>query len=254
VSATTERVRFAGSLGAELAGQLELPDGDPRGWVVFAPCFTCAKDAKAIVHASRALRARGLAVLRYDVTGIGESEGRFADTTFASQVDDLAAACSAARERGAGPLLLAGISLGGAAVLVGAPRIGDVVAVATINAPSDTRHLRDLLSSRAPAILTEGEADVTLFGKTTRIGRALLDDVLRHDPEAAAAKIGRPLMIFHAPADAAVPAEHARRLFTAARHPKSFVAIDDADHLLLDPPGAAERVGEILAAWGLAYF
>ncbi len=254
MSGRSEPIRFPGGAGATLAGQVEWPEARPVGWAVFAPCFTCAKDAKAIVHASRSLADHGVAVLRYDVTGIGASDGTFAETTFASQVDDLAAAAAEARNRGAGRMLLVGISLGGAAVLAGAARIADVAAVATVNASSDTGHLRDLLARLEPAILADGAADVTLFGKTTRIGRALLDDLPRHDVEAAAAGLGRPLMILHAPGDRTVPADHARRLFTAARHPKSFVAIDDADHLLLSPPGAATRVGHILAAWSAAYF
>jgi putative redox protein len=254
VSARSEPIRFPGGAGAELGGQVEWPEGSPHGWAVFAPCFTCPKDAKAIVAACRSLAAHGIAVLRYDVTGIGASDGAFETTTFASQVADLQAAAAAARERGAGRLLLIGISLGGAAVLVGAPRVADAAAVATVNASSDTAHLRALLATTAPAILEEGAADVTLFGKTTRIGRSLLDDLARHDVEAAAAELGRPLLIFHAPGDRIVPPEHARRLFTAARHPKSFVAVDDADHLLLEPRGAAERVGHILAAWAAGYF
>lgn len=254
MSRGTEAVRFPGGAGAELGGQIEWPDGEPAGWAAFAPCFTCPKDAKAIVSASRSLAEHGVAVLRYDVTGIGASEGAFEDTTFATQVADLEAAAAAARARGARRLLLVGISLGGAAVLAGASRIDDVAAVATINASSDTGHLRALLARAAPGILEDGAADVTLFGKTTRIGRALLEDLPRHDVEAAAADLARPLMIFHAPGDRTVPADHARRLFTAARHPKSFVAVDDADHLLLEPRGAAERVGHILAAWSAAYF
>jgi putative redox protein len=242
------RVRFIGGLGHELDGRFEVPDA-PAGAAVFAPCFTCPKDAKAIVRASRALADSGIAVLRYDVTGTGDSAGSFTETSFSSQIADLEAAAAYATTRFPGRLLVIGMSLGGAVAVVTASRLPAAAAVATVNAPADTVHLRDLLLRRAPEILDRGSAEVTLFGATVQIGRTLLDDLPRHDVEAAAAALGLPLMIFHAPADAVVPIDNARRLFTAAHHPKSFVAIDRSDHLMLDRPEAADFVGNTLAAW-----
>jgi putative redox protein len=249
VSGRRERVRFPGGSGHELAGVLELPQGEPHAWAVFAPCFTCPKDAKAIVRISQGLAAGGLAVLRYDVTGTGESDGDFVTTTFASQVDDLRAAGAFVHHRHPGSGLVAGISLGGAVVAIGASDIADAMAAATINAPADTRHLRDLLLRLAPQILDDGEAALTLIGVTTRIGRALVEDLPRHRVEHAASELDLPLMVLHAPDDAIVPVAHGERLFAAARQPKSFVAIAGADHLLLEPPGAADRVAAALGLW-----
>jgi len=249
VSGRRDRVRFAGGSGHTLAGVVELPDGEPDAWAVFAPCFTCPKDAKAIVRISQLLAAGGMAVLRYDVTGSGDSEGDFAATSFASQVADLRAAAGFVRARHPGPGLAVGISLGGAVVVAGAGAILDLRAVATVNAPADTRQLRDLLLRLAPEILSDGAAAVTLFGLTTQIGRALVEDLPRHDIVLAAGELTLPLMVLHAPADAVVPVAHGERLFAAARQPKSFVAVVGADHLLLQPPGAADRVAEALALW-----
>lgn len=250
---SSERVAFAGGLGPRLVGELELPEGEPRAAALFAPCFTCTKDAKAIVRIARALAEAGIAVLRYDVTGIGASEGDFATTTFASQVDDLMAAADHVRGRGLEPRLLVGISLGGAVALAGARAVPEAAAVVTVNAPSDTTHLVDLLLALAPEIATAGAAPVTLLGRTTRIGAPLLEDLRRHDPASHAAELGLPLLVFHAPDDAVVPIRHAERLLAAARQPRSLVAVAGADHLLLQPPDAAAWVGRVLAAWASAF-
>jgi len=180
VGLSRRRVSFTGSLGHELRGQLELPDGDTLGCALFAPCFTCPKDAKAIVRASRALAEHGVTVLRYDVTGTGESGGSFAETSFTSQVEDLEAAADYLRNHHRAPRLVVGISLGGAVVLAGSRRVPEVAAVATINTPADTVHLRDLLVRRAPQLLTEGSAEVLLFGAIDRSDHLMLDR-----PEAA---------------------------------------------------------------------
>ncbi len=252
MSRASERVTIPGSLGHPLAGDLELPATAPTAAALLAPCFTCSKDAKALVRVARALAESGLAALRYDVTGAGASGGDFAATTFASQVGDLLAAAAFLRARGLPPRLVAGISLGGAVALEAALGIPEAAAVATVNAPADTVHLRDLLLAAAPEIASRGAAPVTLLGRTTSIGHPLLEDLPRHDPERAAATLGRPLLIVHAPADAVVPVDHAHRLLAAARHPKSLVAVDGADHLLLSPPHAAAWVGRLIAAWAEA--
>jgi putative redox protein len=250
---TGERVGFAGGLGHHLVGQLELPDGAPVAHAVFAPCFTCPKDAKAIVRISRALAARGIAVLRYDVTGIGHSEGEFTATTFTSQVDDLVAAAAFLRRHHRAPTLALGISLGGAVVIAGARQIPEAKAVATVNAPADTVHLRELLLRLAPEIMTDGEAEVTLVGARIRIGRPLVEDLARHDILGATADLGLPLMVFHAPEDTVVSVNNAHRLLDAAHHPKSLIALDGSDHLLLQRPDAATMIADIVAAWTRQY-
>jgi len=249
----SEKVSFPGGTGSKLVGELELPDREPRAAALFAPCFTCTKDSKAIVRISRALAQAGFAVLRYDVTGIGASEGDFAATTFASQVGDLLAAADDLRGRGLEPRLLVGISLGGAVALSAAGRVPEAAAVATVNAPSDTTHLVDLLLHLAPEIATAGAAPVTLLGRTTRIGAPLLEDLPRHDPTSSVAELGVPLLVLHAPDDTVVPVRHGERLFDAARHPKSLVAVAGADHLLLQPPDAAAWAGRVIATWASAF-
>ncbi len=249
----TQRVRFAGSLGHELAAQLELPEGEPRAFALFAPCFTCPKDAKAIVRMSRALAAAGIGVLRYDVTGSGDSGGDFADTSFSTQAGDLAAAAAFLGDEHATPCLVLGISLGGAVAVTAAARLDGVRAVATVNAPAATGSLRSLLQRLAPGISQDGIAEVVLFGKRTRIGRGFLDDLSRHDVEAAATQLARPLLVFHAPDDTVVPVDSGHRLFAAARHPKGFHAIDGADHLMLTRPDAADTAARVIAAWSEPY-
>jgi putative redox protein len=249
------RVRFAGALGDELAGQLELPPDDrsPRAFALIAPCFTCPKDAKAIVRISRGLAAAGIGVLRYDVTGVGDSDGDFTDTTFASQIDDMVAAAAHLRDHHRAPQLLMGISLGGAVAVAGARRIPEARAVATINAPAATTSLRRLLLGMAPEVLEQGTAEVTLMGATTRIGRALVDDLAEHDVEAAAADLGLPLMIFQAPGDQVVAVDNAHRLLAAAHHPKSLIALDGADHLLLARRDTATYIADIVTLWVKQY-
>ncbi len=249
----SRRVRFAGGAGDTLVGQLELPALEARGWALFAPCFTCLKDTKAVAHISRTLAEHGIGTLRFDFTGLGESEGDFAETTFSTQLDDLEAAAAYLRNEAAAPALLVGMSLGGAVALAGTDRIPEVRAVTTVNAPSDTAHLSELLLERAPELATQETAEVTLLGRTTHIGRAMVEDLRRHDIEAAVARLGRALLIFHAPADQVVGAAAAERLFRAAKHPKSFVAIDGSDHLLLSDRDDPRFVGEVMAAWAGRY-
>src|SRR5687768_2506331 len=237
------QIRFQGPAGNELAGHLELPVGEPTAVALFAHCFTCGKDLKATTRISRALARRGVATLRFDFTGLGESGGDHAATTFAANVEDLVAAADFLRRELMAPALLVGHSLGGAAVLAAAHRVPESVAVVTIGAPASTDHLRELLVRRAPQLAAGAEAvEVDLGGRAVRVGRALLDDLASTRLDERIAELGRALLVMHSPVDMVVGIDHARRIFEAARHPKSFVALPEADHLLLRDPADSEYV------------
>jgi len=250
---TTERVQFTGASGGEIAGRLERPVGPVRACALFAHCFTCSKDLKAVVRIARALAARGIAVLRFDFTGLGESDGEFSETDFTSNVDDVIAAADFMRSGPGAPQLLIGHSLGGLAVLAAARRIEEVAAVVTIGAPSDTAHLRDTLLTAGPDLASEDSVDVLLAGRTVRIGRELVEDLDDHDLEAEIRELGKPLLILHSPVDDTVSIDHAARIYKAARHPKSFVSLDGADHLLLARDEDSRFVAEMIAGWSGRY-
>ena len=251
--ASKKRVRFPGAVGAELAGRLELPHLEPRGMVLLAHCFSCSKDAKALVRIAGALVDEGFAIFRFDFTGVGESAGEFADTNFTTNVDDLVAAADYLRREFRAPDLLVGHSLGGAAVLAGAKRIPEARAVATLAAPSDTRHLEHTLLHSAPELAKEGEAELNLLGRPVRLRKQLLEDLAGTDLATAIKELDLPLLILHSPTDEIVSIDHAGRIYQAARHPKSFFAIDGADHLLLENKRDAEFVGRLLATWASLY-
>jgi uncharacterized OsmC-like protein/pimeloyl-ACP methyl ester carboxylesterase len=242
------RVEFPGSSGERLSGRLDLPLGPPRAWALFAHCFTCSKDFVASARVSRALAARGFAVLRFDFTGLGNSAGDFANTTFSSNVEDLVRAADFLRREHRGPALLVGHSLGGAAMLAAAARIPESVAVATIGAPADPAHVKKLLAAGVPEIEEAGEAEVDLAGRRFRVRREFLRDLEAPGLSASVAALRKALLVMHAPFDAVVGIENASEIFLAARHPKSFVSLDGADHLLSKPEDGA-YVAEILAAW-----
>ncbi|HLX10973.1 MAG TPA: alpha/beta fold hydrolase [Thermoanaerobaculia bacterium] len=321
-----ENVGFPGSQGARLAGRIDAPEGEPAAYALFAHCFTCSKDLKSAGAISRELVARGIAVLRFDFTGLGASGGEFADTNFTSNVEDLVAAADFLRRERQAPALLVGHSLGGTAMLAAAARIPEAVAVATIGAPSDTRLLRAKLAARLPQLAgdsgtgaaprragltaearaaegtgpgveeagqgveraAEGTEDavegvkragqgavktaegveeaVESVGQTeepafeinlggprpVRIRRQLLEDLAGDHLGGVLAGLGKALLLFHSPADRIVGIEQAERLFLAARHPKSFVSLGDADHLLSNPRDASQA-GAVLAAWATRY-
>lgn len=250
----TERVSFPGALGHELAARLEGPEGRrPEVYALFAHCFTCSKDLKAVGRISRSLTERGLGVLRFDFTGLGESGGDFSETSFATNVEDLVSAAEYLRRRAEAPRLLIGHSLGGAAVLMAAAQIPEAQAVATLGAPSDTQHLHDRLLQSAPELAAAEEAEVVLAGRKFRIGRRLVDDLREQRVLAAVRELRKPLLILHSPVDETVDVEHAARLYKAASHPKSFVSLDQADHLLLRDPADARYAAEVLAAWSTRY-
>ncbi|NHF63425.1 bifunctional alpha/beta hydrolase/OsmC family protein [Microcella pacifica] len=246
------RIEFPGSTGEALAARLEMPQGEPRGYAVFAHCFTCSKDSKAASRISRALTGGGIAVLRFDFTGLGDSDGDFSNTNFSSNVDDLVAAAEYLQSAHRAPSLLIGHSLGGAAVIAAAERMPSVRAVATIGAPSDPSHVTALFDAARESITTEGEADVQLAGRTFRIRRQLLDDLAAQPQHDRIAGLDRALLVLHSPLDEIVGVDNAREIFEAARHPKSFVALDGADHLLT-AAGDSTFAASIIAAWVARY-
>ncbi|MFL6194111.1 MAG: alpha/beta fold hydrolase [Thermoanaerobaculia bacterium] len=248
----SEHLRFPGARGQSLAARLDLPDSAPSAYALFAHCFTCSKDLKAAGRISRALVERGIAVLRFDFTGIGESEGDFAGTDFSSNLDDLVAAADFLRRERQAPRLLVGHSLGGCAVLAAAGRIPEAKAVATLGAPSDTEHLREALVRISPELEARGEAEVQLAGRSFRVRRELLDDLSEGHLQGVLENLHKALMIFHSPVDNVVGIDHARRLFEMAKHPKSFISLDGANHLLTDEEDA-RYAGDLLAVWAGRY-
>jgi uncharacterized OsmC-like protein/pimeloyl-ACP methyl ester carboxylesterase len=249
---SSEKITFTGSHGEQLAGRLDLPSQQPRAYALFAHCFTCSKDLPAASRISRALAAQGFGVLRFDFTGLGGSEGEFGNTNFSSNVQDLIAAANHLREKFEAPQLLVGHSLGGAAVLVAAHEIPECKAVATLGAPGDPAHVQHLLAESVEEIQRKGHAEVTLAGRKFVIKRQFLDDLRRQEHEHLIERLKRALLVFHSPTDDIVGIDNARLIFKAARHPKSFVSLDGADHLLTRAEDA-EYVGTVLSAWASRY-
>jgi len=248
-----ENIRFENEHGDELAARLDQPaDGHPSAYALFAHCFTCSKNLKAVGNISRALTRQGIAVLRFDFTGLGESEGDFADTNFSSNVDDLVCAADMLGDRFAAPRILIGHSLGGAAVLQAARRIDSTQAVATVGAPFDPEHVTHLLDDSVEEIERTGQANVTLAGRSFTIKKQFLDDLEGAKMENTIGSLDRALMIFHSPFDETVGIDNAAKIFQAAKHPKSFVSLDRADHLLTDE-GDSMYVGNVVGAWAHKY-
>jgi len=250
--ARADKTSFDSRRGEVLAGALELPQGEPRAFALFAHCFSCSKDIRAAREIAAELRRAGFAVLRFDFTGLGASEGEFGDTNFTSNVEDLLAAADYLRRDFEAPKILIGHSLGGAAAIVAALQIPEIAGVAVIGAPAEAAHVTKQLGAKRGEIERTGAAEVALAGRSFTIKRQFLDDIARADVIAAASKLARPLLILHAPRDATVAVENASRLFGAAKHPKSFVSLDAADHLLSDPADARYAAG-IIAAWATRY-
>ena len=247
-----ERFEFPGASGLTLAGRLDLPDGPPLAYALFAHCFTCGKDVFAASRIAQQLTAHSIATLRFDFTGLGASEGEFANTNFSSNVADLVAASAHLREAYMAPAILIGHSLGGAAVLAAAGQVAECKAVVTIAAPSDAKHVTGLFRDSVAKIDADGEAEVVLAGRKFRIKRQFLQDATEQDLTAKIAQLRRSLLVMHSPRDDTVDISNATRIFTAAKHPKSFISLDNADHLLTKREDAI-YAADLIAAWAVRY-
>lgn len=248
----TRKTEFTAAGGERLAAALELPRGRPRAYALFAHCFSCSKDIKAAREIARALRAAGFAVLRFDFTGLGSSEGDFANTNFSSNVDDLVRAADFLRDEFEAPSIIIGHSLGGAAAIVAAGRIEEIKGVAVIGAPAEADHVALQIGEQREEIERNGAATVKLAGRPFRIKKQFLEDLAGQNVLDCAARLKKPLLIMHAPLDQTVGVENATKIFIAAKHPKSFVSLDTADHLLSNAADARYAAG-VLAAWAQRY-
>ncbi|PJI92180.1 putative redox protein [Yoonia maricola] len=248
----TEKLTFTGHSGHTLAARLDTPNGPHQATALFAHCFTCSKDITAARRIAARLSSMGIAVLRFDFTGLGHSEGEFENTSFTSNVNDLIAASKALDARGLAPSLIIGHSLGGAAVLKAAPMMDSVKAVVTIGAPFDPEHVTHNFADAIPQIVDHGVAEVSLGGRPFRISKDFVEDVSQANLKSSIAKLGAALLVLHAPRDATVGVENASDIFLAAKHPKSFVTLDDADHLITRPADA-EYAADVIAAWSKRY-
>lgn len=250
---TGQRFDFPGARGTLLSGRIERPQTTPRGWAIFAHCFTCGKDSPAAARIAKALVLSGIGVLRFDFSGLGGSGGEFSDSTFAADVDDLIAAGHAMAEAGRAPSLLIGHSLGGAAALSAAADMTSIRAVATIGAPSEVKHvLKQFDPGSLERIDRDGATELMLGGRPFTVRKSFVDDARQHNLEQRIGQMRKPLLVMHAPGDSVVDIHNATGIFLAARHPKSFVSLDDADHLLTRRADA-EYAATVIAAWAARY-
>jgi len=248
----TERLQFANAKGEKLSALIDLPLGKPASFALFAHCFTCGKDNLAAKRISERLAVCGIGVLRFDFTGLGMSEGEFADTRFSSNVDDMVCAADHLRKVYGAPAVLIGHSLGGAAALAAAHRIPDARVVVSIAAPSDPAHVAGLFREHVDKIREQGEVEVQLAGRSFRIKREFLDDVAEQHIKNHLANLRKALLVFHSPTDNVVGIENASHIFLAAKHPKSFVSLAGADHLLSKKSDAV-YVANVITAWAERY-
>ncbi|OUS14569.1 osmotically inducible protein C [Nonlabens dokdonensis] len=248
-----EKVSFKNANGYDLSGRMELPaDRQPHNYAIFAHCFTCSKNFSATKNITRALTTSGYGVLRFDFTGLGDSDGDFADTNFSGNVEDLLAAIDYLKDNYKAPSLLMGHSLGGAAVIFASAKASSIKAVATIGAPSDTKHVRHLFGDQVDAIIENGEATVQLSGRPFKIKEQFLRNINEQEVTKTLKELRKPILIAHSPQDTTVGIQHAEKLYHAAIHPKSFVSLDGADHLLLDKEDS-KYIGEVIASWAKRY-
>ena len=247
-----EKFDFRNAQGQTLAALLDRPDGPARAVALFAHCFTCGKSNRAARHIAEGLKLYGIAVLRFDFTGIGASEGEFANTTFSSNVDDLVAAADHLRRTLAAPAILIGHSLGGAAVLAAAHRVPEAKAVVTIAAPFDPAHVVGLFGEKIAEIGDKDEVQVTLAGRPFKVRRSFLEDINQQNLGEHIGRLHKALLVFHSPTDDTVGIDNASHIFIAAKHPKSFISLAGADHLI-SRAGDAVYVARVIASWADRY-
>lgn len=248
----TQKFSFKSPQGHSLSARLDLPDGPVIASALFAHCFTCSKDIPAARRISQRLASQGIAVLRFDFTGLGHSQGEFSNTGFSTNLEDLKAAAQEMLQQGYRPDILIGHSLGGAAVVAAAADIPEATAVVTIGAPFKPDHVTRNFSAQKTEISKKGEAEVCLGGRPFMISQRFITDIAQHKLDSALKSLGKALLVLHAPRDATVSIDNAAAIFTAAKHPKSFVTLDDADHLISDPKDA-EYAAEVIASWVTRY-
>ena len=249
----SETITFKGAFGDDISAKIDMPEGSVRSWVLFAHGFSIGKDLKPIRTISRTLVDEGYGMLRFDFTGLGDSGGSFSDTNFSSNVADLLAGADWLRTHKKAPCVLIGHSFGGTAALKAADEIPECKAVATLGSPCDTTHIVHQFADQLEEIELDGQAQVMLAGRPFIIKEQFLDDIANQDIAAEIADLNRALMIFHSPQDKVVGIDNASHIYASARHPKSFVSLDGADHLLLKNPADAEYVARVLAAWAARY-
>jgi putative redox protein len=247
-----EKIKFKNNQGQNLAALLELPNEKPLGYAIFAHCFTCNKNLTAVRNIGRALTSKGIAVFRFDFTGLGESEGEFEDTNFTSNVDDLIAAADYLKTNYEAPSILIGHSLGGAAVLFATHQIPSIKAVVTIGSPSNPSHVSHLFENSISEINEKGVAKLSIGGRPFKIKEQFLNDIKSQKIENATASLNVPILIFHSPIDTTVGINNALKIYKSAKHPKSFISLDKADHLLSNREDS-EFVGLMIAAWSKRY-
>ena len=247
-----KRVKFKNHLGQELAARIEFPTEETKSYALFAHCFTCNKNIAAIRNIVRALNKHGIAVLSFDFTGLGESEGDFEDTNFSSNVNDLISAATFLDVNYTAPNILIGHSLGGAAVIFAASHIPSIKAVATVGAPSTPKHVSHLFRSGIDEINEKGEAKLQIGGREFKIQKQFLDDINEKNMKDTVKLLDLPLLILHSPQDTTVEIENAAQIYQSARHPKSFISLDGADHLLTNKEDSI-YTGKMIANWAERY-
>lgn len=246
----SEKVTFQGASGHKISARLDLPEtGALHGLILFAHCFTCSKNLNSINYISQAMVQEQFGLFRFDFTGLGDSEGDFSETNFSSNIKDLIAAAKFMEQEYMAPTVLMGHSLGGAAALAAAQDIPSLKAIATLAAPYDPFHVSEHFKDHLDTIEQEGQAEVDLSGRKFTIKQQFIEDISAHNLKPYIENLKVPLMIFHSPTDTTVGIENAKMIFQAAKHPKSFISLDNADHLLLDNPKDGQYVGQVLASW-----
>lgn len=248
----SQKVTFKNAKGMVLAARLELPENEPKAYAIFAHCFTCNKNLTAVRTVGKTLNEKNIAVLRFDFTGLGESEGDFEHTNFSSNIEDLYSAAQFLKENYQAPSLLIGHSLGGAAVIYASAKIPSVKAIATIGAPSNPEHVSHLFHSSIDEINKTGSAIVCIGGREFTIKKQFIEDIQGKNLKQILDKFRNSLLIMHSPQDTTVGIENAAEIYSAARHPKSFVSLNGADHLLSNKKDS-EYVGQVIATWADRY-